>query len=67
VHVAKDCRELARRVDEPVWTKASGPRSLVAETTSALVQANDVIETTGYCQDKFYDALGTLYDSIAVR
>lgn len=67
VQVAQDCRELARKVDEPVWTRGKRAKVLLAETTSALVQANQTIEATGHCQDKLYEALGTPYDSIAAK
>jgi hypothetical protein len=67
VQVAKDCADLARPVPEPVWSKSKKRRTLLAETTVALVEANETLNATRRCQDKLYDALGTPYDSISAR
>lgn len=58
VQVAKDCAELARPVPEPVWSKAKTRRTLLAETTVALIEANDTLKASARCQDKLYETLG---------
>lgn len=50
VQIPRDCEELAQPVTEPEWRKGANPKVLLADTTVALIEANENLESTRTCQ-----------------